>query len=188
MSETKPNPEHPLSSADCINCVSGGTLAPQGICCRDLRATLGRFPTGVTIVTALSKEGHAAGVTISSFNSVSLDPPLILWSLSQHSPKLDVFRHVERYAINVLSAGQRALSDRFASRMGDRFADVSVHAGLGGTPLIDGCCAWFECTQEAQHPGGDHLVFVGRVERFAPGESTSPLVFFNGAYRQLEEG
>ena len=176
MSETKPNPEHPLASADCVNCISGGTLAPQGICCRDLRATLGRFPTGVTIVTALAQDGRPTGVTISSFNSVSLDPPLILWSLSQHSPKLDDFRHAERYAINVLSAGQRALSDRFASRMGDRFADVPVHSGLGGTPLIDGCCAWFECTQEAQHPGGDHLVFVGRVERFACGESTSPAI------------
>ena len=117
MSETKPNPEHPLASADCVNCISGGTLAPQGICCRDLRATLGRFPTGVTIVTALAQNGRPTGVTISSFNSVSLDPPLILWSLSQHSPKLDDFRHAERYAINVLSAGQRALSDRFAARV-----------------------------------------------------------------------
>ena len=176
----------PADKPACVDCVSGGTLAANGLCCRDFRSALGRFATGVTIVTAISPEGKPMGVTISSFNSVSLDPPLILWSLSRNSPKLAAFSQASHYAINVLAADQRGLSNRFASRAEDRFADVPVRAGLGAAPLIEGCCAWFECTPEACHPGGDHIIFVGRVERFARGAATSPLVFFDGAYCWLD--
>lgn len=172
--------------AACGECNSGSVLTARGLCCRDFRETLGRFPTGVTIVTALSPDGTPIGVTISSFNSVSLDPPLILWSLSTNSPKLEAFRRASHYAINVLASNQHELSNRFASRAEDRFADVAVLEGLGGAPLIEGCCAWFECTQEAQYPGGDHLVFIGHVERFAQGDEGSPLVFFDGGYRRLD--
>ena len=153
---------------------------------REFRNALGRFATGITIVTALGPDGKPIGVTISSFNSVSLDPPLILWSLATNSPKLEAFRQADRYAINVLAADQRGLSNRFASRSDDRFADVPVRSGPGGTQLIDGCCAWFECSHEAHYPGGDHLIFLGRVERFARGDATSPLVFFDGAYCWLD--
>lgn len=181
MTETT-DPSARADKPACGECTSGSALTSKGLCCRDFRSTLGRFPTGVTIVTALNAEGKPIGVTISSFNSVSLDPPLILWSLSRISPKLEAFRQASHYAINVLAADQRGLSNRFASRADDRFADVHVRAGLSGVPLIDGCCAWFECTPEAHYPGGDHLIFVGRVERFAQGEATSPLVFYDGAY------
>ena len=170
----------------CTECGSGSVLTAKGLCCKDFRETLGRFPTGVTIVTALSPDNTPIGVTISSFNSVSLDPPLILWSLSSNSPKLEAFRQANHYVINVLGANQRELSNRFASRTEDRFADVPVHVGLGGVPLIEGCCAWFECTQEAQYPGGDHLIFIGHVQRFAQEENSSPLVFFDGAYHRLD--
>ena len=170
----------------CLDCNSGSVLTSRGQCCRDFRSTLGRFATGVTIVTARSPEGDAVGVTISSFNAVSLDPPLILWSLSTHSPKLEAFKRASHYAVNVLTAEQRSLSDRFASRAQDRFADLPVRAGLGGVPLIEGCCAWFECTNETQYPGGDHLIFVGHVERFTQGEAVSPLLFFDGTYRWLD--
>ncbi len=153
---------------------------------RDFRSTLGRFATGVTVVTALASDDQPIGVTISSFNSVSLDPPLILWSLSVDSPKLESFRQASHFAVNILAAGQRNISNRFASRDKDRFADLPVLEGLGGIPLIGGCCAWFECANETQYPGGDHLIFIGRVERFAQGEETSPLLFFNGAYRQID--
>ena len=170
----------------CLDCNSGSVLTSRGQCCRDFRSTLGRFATGVTIVTALTPDGEAHGVTISSFNAVSLDPPLILWSLSTHSPKLEAFKRASHYAVNVLTAEQRNLSDRFASRAQDRFADLPVLAGLGGVPLIEGCCAWFECTNETQYPGGDHLIFVGHVERFTQGEAVSPLLFFDGAYRRLD--
>ena len=150
------------------------------------RRALGNFASGVTIVTACSADGQKVGVTANSFNSVSLDPPLILWSLSGNSPNLEAFRSASHYAVNVLAADQQWLSDRFAGRSNDRFADLPRRAGLAGVPLIDGCCAWFECSHEAHYPGGDHLIFLGRVERFARGDATSPLVFFDGAYCWLD--
>lgn len=169
----------------CQDCDSGQVLAAQGLCCRDFRSTLGSFATGVTIVTALDSDGQPIGVTISSFNSVSLDPPLILWSLSLSTPKLEAFRSARHYSVNILAADQQSLSDRFASRSDDHFTDLPQRAGLGGVPLIEGCCAWFECANEAQYPGGDHLIFVGHVKRFARGEAGAPLIFHSGSYRQL---
>ena len=161
-----------------------GRPAQRRECC-DLRSALGSFATGITVITARADDGEPIGLTISSFNSVSLDPPLILWSLSVNSPRLEAFRSASHYAVNVLAADQQWLSDRFAGRRNDRFADLPQLAGLGGVPLLEGCSAWFECANEAQHPGGDHLIFVGRVERFAQGESQSPLIFHGGRYRQL---
>ena len=160
--------------------------AAGGSSSRDFRSTLGRFATGVTVVTALTPDEQPIGVTISSFNSVSLDPRLILWSLSVESPKLEAFREASHFAVNVLATDQRNISNRFASRDRDRFADLPVLPGLGGAPLIGGCCAWLECANETQYPGGDHLIFIGRVERFAQGEESSPLLFFNGGYRQID--
>ena len=160
--------------------------ATKDDCCRDFRSTLGRFATGVTVVSALSADGEPIGVTISSFNSVSLEPPLILWSLSLSSPNLETFRKASHYAVNVLSVDQQAISDRFAARSNKSFEDIHWYTGLGGAPLIEGCCAGFECTNEAHYPGGDHLIFVGRVERFAEGQAKSPLIFHNGRYGQLD--
>ena len=160
-------------------------LGKRGQSSRDLRSTLGSFATGITIVTARAPDGEPVGLTISSFNSVSLEPPLILWSLSGNSPSLEVFRNASHYAVNVLSREQQWLSDRFAARDLDRFAGLALRDGLGGAPLLEGCCAWFECANATQHPGGDHLIFVGRVERFAQGENESPLIFHNGRYRTL---
>ena len=180
-------PEITTNVADlpCETCDSGRTLSARGFCCRDFRSTLGCFATGVTVVTALDPDGDPIGLTISSFNSVSLDPPLILWSLSLGSPVLESFRNASHYSVNVLSAEQQNLSDRFASRSNERFADLPQRTGLGGAPLIEGCCAWFECSNEAHYPGGDHLIFVGHVERFAQGEAASPLIFHSSRYRQL---
>ena len=182
-------PETPATALDlpCQNCDTGRVLSARGYCCRDFRSALGCFATGVTVITARAADGNPIGVTISSFNSVSLDPPLILWSLSLNSPNLAAFRGASHYAVNVLAAGQQNLSDRFASRRSDRFVDVSVHTGAAGVPLLDGCCAWFECSNEAHYPGGDHLIFVGHVEHFAQGEAQAPLVFHNGAYRHLDD-
>jgi flavin reductase (DIM6/NTAB) family NADH-FMN oxidoreductase RutF len=153
---------------------------------REFRSALGRFATGVTVVTALDLDGKPIGLTVSSFNSVSLAPPLILWSLSLVSPHFEALRKAHRYAINVLSAEQQPFSDRFATRNDDHFADLPQHVGLGRVPLIDGCCAWFECVGEAQYPGGDHIIFVGRVERYATGATELPLIFHNGRYRALD--
>ena len=177
----------PASVADlpCANCDTGLPPAAPDFDCREFRDTLGSFATGVTVITALGLNGEPIGMTVSSFNSVSLDPPLILWSLSVESPSLDAFRSARHYSVNVLSADQQEISNRFAARSGDRFADVPVHAGLGGVPLIDGCCASFECINQTQYPGGDHLIFVGRVERYAQGEAREPLIFHGGRYREL---
>lgn len=152
---------------------------------QEFRGALGRFATGIAVVAATTPEGEAIGLTVSSFNSVSLDPPLILWSLSLDSPNLLAFRNASHYSVNILAADQREISDRFASRRGDRFAGLAWTAGLGDAPLIAGCCAWFECANEAQYPGGDHLIFVGHVERFALGQADSPLIFHSGRYRRL---
>ena len=178
-------PESGLLSPACLECQSGRTLSTQGLCCKDFRRALGSFPTGVTVLTTLDADGRACGMTISSFNSVSLEPPLILWSLALNSPSLEIFRNASHYAVNVLSAEQQVLSNRFASRLADRFAGVDTRSGLSGSPLLEGCSAWFECRHEAIYPGGDHLVFLGRVERFALNPGHLPLVFHAGAYARI---
>lgn len=151
---------------------------------RLLRDALGSFATGVTVVTARGADGEPVGVTINSFASVSLDPPLVLWSLGLSSPSLVVFESCNWYVINVLAADQEELSQRFAQSQGDRFAGIELEVGAGGTPILPGCCAWFECRNEIRYPGGDHLIFVGHVESFQRVE-IAPLVFHGGRYRVL---
>lgn len=155
---------------------------------RDFRNALGSFATGVTVITARDAAGGLAGITINSFASVSLDPPLVLWSLSLHSPALAVFRHCGHYAVNILAADQEDLSRRFASpsegKPETRFSGLKYGSGSGGAPLLPGCCAWFECRNEARHAGGDHLIFVGLVEKYRH-EDRPPLLFHGGQYRRL---
>ena len=151
---------------------------------RRLRDALGGFATGITVVTARGADGEPVGVTINSFASVSLEPPLVLWSLGLQSPSLAVFESCTRYAVNVLAADQEELSQRFAQSQGDRFAGIELKVGAGGTAILPGCCAWFECRNEIRYPGGDHLIFVGHVESFQC-EEKAPLVFHGGRYRAL---
>jgi flavin reductase (DIM6/NTAB) family NADH-FMN oxidoreductase RutF len=131
-----------------------------------LRAALGQFATGVTIVTTATPEGQRVGLTANSFTSVSLDPPLVLWSLSKRSASLQIFRSAPHFAVNVLSASQQDLCDRFAQRtQTDRFEGVALAHSDHGLPVIDGALACFECSTYAQYEAGDHVVFLGRVER-----------------------
>lgn len=131
-----------------------------------LRAALGQFATGVTIVSTATSHGRPVGLTVNSFTSVSLEPPLILWSLNKRSTSLPIFRCAPLFAVNVLSASQRDLCDRFArSDAADRFEGVSLVASDQGLPLIEGALASFECSTYAQYEAGDHIVFLGRVER-----------------------
>ena len=153
---------------------------------RALRDALGAFATGVTVVTALDPDGRAIGLTVNSFNTVSLDPPLILWSLSLASPNLDAFCKASHFAVNVLAADQQAISERFAQRNSDKFADIDWREGGGGVPLLAGCCVVLECRNETQHAGGDHLVFIGRVENCSC-QNKPPLVFHGGRYRNLRD-
>jgi len=153
---------------------------------RALRDALGTFATGVTVVTTRDEEGRPIGLTVNSFNTVSLEPPLVLWSLSLASPSLGSFRAASHFAVNVLSAGQQAVSERFARRGADKFAGVDWQPGLGAVPLLPDCCAVLECRNTLQHAGGDHLIFIGRIERFSRSEAM-PLLYHAGRYRQLRE-
>ncbi len=148
------------------------------------RRTLGMFATGITVITARAADGSLVGLTASSFNSVSLDPPLIVWSLGNNSGVREVLEGCEYYAINVLADDQEALSNLFASKAADRFAGVEWEPGLGGAPVLAGCAAVFECRNRLRYPGGDHLIFIGEVERCDRSER-EPLIFFNGRYRKL---
>jgi flavin reductase (DIM6/NTAB) family NADH-FMN oxidoreductase RutF len=146
-----------------------------------LRQALGRFATGVAVIATRTPEGKLEGLTANSFAAVSLDPPLVLWSLRRHAPSLPAFQRSGTFSVNVLSAGQRELSRHFATPSADKFASVAHGPGQGGCPLIEGCLAWLECRIDQTMDGGDHLIFIGRVLRasFAEGE---PLIFSAGQY------
>lgn len=146
------------------------------------RAALGRFATGVTIVTARAADGSLVGLTANSFNSVSLDPPLVLWSLSRLSLALPVFHSGSHYAIHVLGAHQRALAERFAARGVDRWAGLAHHPGVGGAPLLDDAVAVFECFNRSRYEEGDHIIFVGQVERCSHRTDLAPLLYHGGRF------
>jgi flavin reductase (DIM6/NTAB) family NADH-FMN oxidoreductase RutF len=151
---------------------------------RSLRDALGEFATGVAVVTARTADGRPVGVTINSFASVSLEPPLVLWSLGLQSPSLAVFEACSHYAVNILAADQVELSQRFSQSQNDRFAGIDTIVGAGGTPILPGCSAWFECRNEMRYPGGDHIILVGYVENFSRQEKR-PLIFHGGQYCKL---
>ncbi len=149
---------------------------------REFRNTLGQFATGVTCMTTLSPTGEPIGITVSSFNSLSLEPPLILWSIAGNAASFASFQVGDAFAVNVLSADQEDLATKFARPSRDKFDGVNVHAGLAGVPLIAGCVVYFECLVAARYPGGDHDIIVGHVRRiFNIGKT--PLLFHGGALR-----
>jgi len=145
------------------------------------RQALGAFTTGVTIVTALDAAGAAAGMTVNSFNSVSLDPPLVLWSLARTASAYDAMIQAEHFAVHVLAADQDELALRFALTGGDRFAGLSVERGLHGLPLLDGAASRFECRTVHRYEGGDHVIIVGQVLRLDAWER-EPLAFKRGRF------
>lgn len=149
---------------------------------REFRAALGMFATGVTIVTTRAADGSPIGLTANSFNAVSLAPPLVLWSLSQAAASLAAFRAGSHYAINVLASDQRALAERFAAKGADRWRGVESVPGAGGAPLIAGAAATFECFNRSRYDEGDHVIFVGEVERCGRRADASPLLFHGGRF------
>jgi flavin reductase (DIM6/NTAB) family NADH-FMN oxidoreductase RutF len=148
----------------------------------EFRAALGMFATGVTIVTARTADGELIGLTANSFNSVSLSPPLVLWSLARKAGSMPVFEHGSHYAINILAADQRELAERFASRTADRYAGVAWREGEAGAPLLEGAVAVFECFNRSRYEEGDHVIFVGEVERCGVRAGASPLIFHGGRF------
>jgi 3-hydroxy-9,10-secoandrosta-1,3,5(10)-triene-9,17-dione monooxygenase reductase component len=152
----------------------------------ELRQALGRFVTGVTIVTCRDENGEPMGLTANSFNALSLEPPLVLWSLRQSSSSIAAFTNASHFAINVLAADQVELSRRFARPSSAKFDEGEWTDGQGGAPLLAGCVAVFECRRRSHHTAGDHVLFIGAVERIG-GSASTPLVYHAGHYRTLCE-
>ena len=148
------------------------------------RDALGSFVTGVTIVTARDEAGRPYGLTANSFNSVSLDPPMVLWSLSQRSGSLPVFRDADNWAVHVLAADQQAMSDRFARPGDGKFAGVEDVDGPEGAPLLAGYAARFGCRARFEYEGGDHAIFLGEVVDFDRREA-DPLIYHGGRYGRV---
>jgi flavin reductase (DIM6/NTAB) family NADH-FMN oxidoreductase RutF len=155
---------------------------PPSFSVQEFRAALGMFATGVTIVTARTQDGQLIGLTASSFNSVSLTPPLVLWSLARAAASMSVFSAGSHYAINVLAADQKPLAERFATRGADRWNGVAFDIGASGAPLLQGSAATFECFNRSRYEEGDHVIFVGEVERCAHRPGAAPLLFHGGRY------
>lgn len=150
---------------------------------RQFRDALAEFATGVTII-ATRDPAHPGvaryvGFTANSFNSVSLDPPLVVWSLNRRASPLAAFEHADCYGISVLTRAQQGLAERFADPLPDRFAGVPFRVGPGGAPLIEGCSAWFECRHHSVTPAGDHMLFVGEVQALGHAHATAPMLTFH---------
>lgn len=145
------------------------------------RQALSQFATGVTVITTRLADGSFRGLTASSFNSVSLDPPLVLWSLGEGANSLPVFSGNSHYVINVLAADQAALAQRFSRRSDNPFAGVEYELSRTGQPILKGVSAWFECHNRSRYPEGDHVIFVGEVEECAVHPQAS-LIFHGGRF------
>lgn len=150
-----------------------------------LRAALGRYATGVTIITCRGPDGARVGLTANSFSALSLDPPLVLWSLRQASSSLAPFAAAAGFAVNVLAEDQAELSRRFASSVADKFHQGDWTDGAHGAPVLAGCTAVFECTLTHQQPAGDHVLFIGRVQRHSHAPELPALVFHAGHYHAV---
>ncbi|MES2688172.1 MAG: flavin reductase family protein [Pseudomonadota bacterium] len=149
---------------------------------QEFRASLAMFATGVTIVTARSESGELIGLTANSFNSVSLEPPLVLWSLAQAAGSLPALSTGSHYAINILAADQKELAERFAAKRDGRWTGVAWTEGVGGAPLLTGAAAVFECFNRSRYEEGDHVIFVGEVERCSHRAGAAPLLFHGGRF------
>ncbi len=151
---------------------------------RILRTAFGTFATGVTVITTVDAQGRDTGLTANSFSSVSLEPPLLLWSLSRQSTSFAAFMAAGHYAVHVLAAGQEALSARFARKGADKFEGVQVTRGEGGVPLLEECAATFVCRSYARHDAGDHVIFLGEIVHFEHADHP-PLIYHGGRYAGL---
>lgn len=160
------------------------TVSDSAFDTRAFRRALGNFATGVTVVTAATESGRKVGVTANSFNSVSLDPPLILWSIDKRSNSHEVFEEASHFAVNVLAADQIDLSNNFARPKEDRFAEVHYESGEGGSPVFADCSARFHCEKYQQVDGGDHWIMIGKVVAFDD-FGRSPLLYHQGAYSMV---
>ena len=176
-------PKHPVEADPATELASGHSSIDP----RDFRNALGTYATGVTIITAAGSDGKPYGLTCNSFASVSLNPPLILWSLGMFSQGLSVFQNASHFAVNVLGASQQALAKKFATPSEDKFAGVEWTAGLGQAPVLADSVANFQCRAVDRYYGGDHVIFLGAVEAYAYNRQ-EPLLFARGSFGRFTEG
>jgi flavin reductase (DIM6/NTAB) family NADH-FMN oxidoreductase RutF len=161
------------------------STSAEGFNTRELRNALGAFATGVTIITTRDRQGKLHGMTANSFSSVSLAPPLVLWSASLYAQSLPAFQEGNHFVVNILAWDQIDLSKKFATQMDDKFLDVNHVIPESGAPVLVGSAAHFECRNEFRHYGGDHIIFIGHVERFAYTDKPT-LLFCRGKYMRGE--
>lgn len=152
---------------------------------RELRDALGRFTTGVCVITTVSDSGQPVGMTVNSFSSVSLDPPLVLWCLQDNSDVYDTFAAPRYFAINVLSSEQQSYSNQYAKKGQHELEPAHYRQGKYGAPIIRNALVSLECELETTYDGGDHLIIVGRVRDMVQRPDGDPLLFFAGRYREL---
>jgi flavin reductase (DIM6/NTAB) family NADH-FMN oxidoreductase RutF len=161
------------------------STSAEGFNTRELRNALGSFATGVTIITTRDRDGKPHGMTANSFTSVSLSPPLVLWSSSLYAQSLPAFQESPHFCVNILAYDQIELSNKFAKQAAAKFVDVDHIIPESGAPVIVGSAAHFECRNEFRHYGGDHIIFIGHVERFAYTDKPT-LLFCRGKYMRGE--
>lgn len=152
----------------------------------EFRAALGRFASGVTIVTTKDKSGRFHGITVSAFCSVSLEPPLVLVCIDKDTGSHRALEETDAFVVNVLREDQQHLSDRFASFLPDKFDTVEYHAGLDDLPVLENVLGNLECRLLYSHAGGDHTIFVGKIEKSTVSDG-NPLIYFHGNYRKIED-
>lgn len=165
----------------------GAELRRSAFDAREFRDALGYFATGVTVITSVDHRGELIGLTANSFNSVSLEPPLVLFSLSRNAYSWRAFLSTHYFAVNVLSEHQEALSTRFATSRTDKWTDVDCETWDTGCPILPNCLANFECETRYTYNGGDHVIFVGEVLRMHANPAGRPLLFYRGKYANLAE-
>ncbi|MDB5597516.1 MAG: putative FMN-binding flavin reductase [Hyphomicrobiales bacterium] len=164
-----------------------GSFESKPVDTKEFRRALSRFATGVAVVTGVGAEGHPFGMTVSSLNSVSVEPPLLLFSIARTAVSLPRWTNTRAIGISVLEHSQRDLSDRFARAQSDKWAGCDYSPGENGAPLLSQAIAHFECAPYAQYEGGDHLIFLVHVRRFANLVEGRPLIFFRGGYHSLAQ-
>lgn len=153
---------------------------------RALRDALGQFATGITLVTIPTEDGRGCAITVNSFASVSLEPPLVLWSIGRNSDRFEAFQQATHFAVNVLSADQVSLSERFARTDETSLVGINTEPGAHGVPLLAQALARFECVTEQRLEGGDHVIMLGRVLAVDCADAGAPLLYLRGQYRRLE--
>ena len=147
---------------------------------KNLRNVLSKFATGVTIVSTIDDDGKPVGMTVNSFTSVSLDPPLVLWNIGINQPSYDIFLNAKGYSVSILSKNQRDICNLFSSSVDNKFNNIDFVLSDNGFPIIQKSLAWFDCLKWNNYPGGDHQILVGEVINFQANEN-DPLIFWNGS-------